>query len=73
MREALERARDSVGEKAVVVSHKRAADGRVVLAVSDEVPRSVQALEALRAEARAALAAGRAGARGRTAFAKTNH
>lgn len=58
MRDALERSRDSVGENALVVSHKRAADGHVVLVVSNEVPRSVQALQVLRAEARTMLKAG---------------
>jgi len=51
MRDALERTRDSIGERAVVVSHSRAPDGRVMLAVSSDVPSNVQALQALRVEA----------------------
>lgn len=64
--DALERTRSALGDQAVVVSHRRTQDGRVVLAVSDEVPRSVQALEALRARARDVLAAGGGPVRSRT-------
>lgn len=56
MQEALERTRDELGADAVVVSHSRTADGRVTLVVSDEVPRSMPAIQALRAQARAVLA-----------------
>ncbi|MFT5048627.1 MAG: flagellar biosynthesis protein FlhF [Chlamydiales bacterium] len=60
MRDALERARDAIGERAVVISHSRGEDGRVVLAVSNDVPRSVQALQALRVEAARTLRDGAA-------------
>jgi flagellar biosynthesis protein FlhF len=55
LREALERARTQVGEKAVVISQRSQAGGAVTLAVSDEVPRSAGALEALRTQARRVL------------------
>lgn len=59
VREALLRARQSVGEQAVVVSQVDVPGG-VVLAISPEVPRSAQALVALRHEAQRALSKPRA-------------
>ncbi len=52
LREALERARQSFGLGAVVIDQRRGKGG-VRLAVSPDVPRSLQALEELRGEARA--------------------
>ncbi|MCP3914784.1 MAG: AAA family ATPase [bacterium] len=57
LREALERARSQIGDKAVVISHSSQVGGAVTLVVSDEVPRSAGALEALRSQARRVLAA----------------
>lgn len=53
--DALQRARDSVGARAVVLS-RRAATGGVTLAVADEPPRTRDELRRLRGRARALLA-----------------
>ena len=62
MRDALERARAEVGERAIVVRHSKSRGGGVVLAVSNEVPHSVEALQTLRTEARDLLASSPASA-----------
>lgn len=58
MREALLRARRTLGAKAVVVDHREQSGG-FVLAVSPEVPRSPNELQELRREARTLLEARR--------------
>lgn len=50
MREALERARKKVGERAVVLSHRSSIKG-VTLAVSQEIPRGAKALGDMRQQA----------------------
>ncbi|MDA1263447.1 MAG: hypothetical protein O2816_00040 [Planctomycetota bacterium] len=55
LNDALERARDAVGERAVVLSQRTAAGG-VTLAVADTAPRTKDELSRLRGRARAILA-----------------
>ncbi|MCA9000994.1 MAG: hypothetical protein KDB61_03655 [Planctomycetes bacterium] len=54
LREALETAKDKVGESAVVISRKKG-KGRVLLAVADAPPKSNTALLSMRQEARSLL------------------
>ncbi|MDF1838198.1 MAG: hypothetical protein P1V35_10040 [Planctomycetota bacterium] len=54
LREALESAKDKVGESAVVISRKKG-QGRVLLAVADAPPKSSMALLTMRQEARSLL------------------
>jgi len=56
MREALEKAREDLGERAVVISHKDVRGG-VALAVSQEAPRNALDLERLRDQAGKVFAA----------------
>tara|TARA_R110002072_G_scaffold58824_12_gene149567 strand:- start:5409 stop:6398 length:990 start_codon:yes stop_codon:yes gene_type:complete len=65
LREALERARERHGEKAVVVSHRKSRAG-VKLAVADEVPRTPEDLNLLRRSAQNLLADSAAAPRGST-------
>ncbi len=55
LRDALERARDQVGEQAVVLS-RRSGGGGVTLALAEEAPRSASELELVRGRARTLLA-----------------